>query len=513
MTQQRRRPPALLRAPRLAVDLREALGLTGTLVKYLSVSAVVPAIVALIYSEPPWPFLAAGAVAFAGGYGLERLGSRSRGIGFREGYLVVALTWLIAALFGAIPYLLSGEPQLDSPVDAFFESMSGFSTTGASILTNVDSVDHSLLLWRQLTQWLGGMGIIVLALAVLPRLRVGGRQLLDSELAGPETEALTDRIRTTARRLWLLYIALTAVLATVLVTFGVIGVDHEMGLFEGISVALATLPTGGFTPTNGSLTESAAATQWVVIVFMIIAGINFALLYRALVRRRWRSATSDQELRLYLGILAVASIALIAELWTDGLAKGEEAVRHGIFQVVSITTTTGFASADFSTWATFGLMLLLALMFVGGSAGSTGSSVKVVRHLLVARSLRRELRQTLHPEEVLPVRLNGRVVQEKMLRSVVAFVLLYIGLFVIGAAIVAIDTAIEGPSISAIDAIAAAATTLGNVGPGLGVAGPLGSFASYPDVSKLTLSGLMWLGRLEIIPVVVVLTRHYWRVR
>jgi trk system potassium uptake protein TrkH len=250
-----------------------------------------------------------------------------------------------------------------------------------------------------------------------------------------------------------------------------------------------------------------------VIVFMIIAGINFALLYRALVRRRWRSATSDQELRLYLGILAVASIALIAELWTDGLAKGEEAVRHGIFQVVSITTTTGFASADFSTWATFGLMLLLALMFVGGSAGSTGSSVKVVRHLLVARSLRRELRQTLHPEEVLPVRLNGRVVQEKVLRSVVAFVLLYIGLFVIGAAIVAIDTAIEGPSISAIDAIAAAATTLGNVGPGLGVAGPLGSFASYPDVSKLTLSGLMWLGRLEIIPVVVVLTRHYWRVR
>jgi trk system potassium uptake protein TrkH len=242
--------------------------------------------------------------------------------------------------------------------------MSGFSTTGASVLTNVDSVDHSLLLWRQLTQWLGGMGIIVLALAVLPRLRVGGRQLLDSELGGAEIEALTDRIRTTARRLWLLYIALTAVLATVLVAFGVLGVDHEMGLFEGISVALATLPTGGFTPTDASLTESAAATQWVVIVFMIIAGINFALLYRALVRRRWRSATSDQELRLYLGILAVASIALIAELWADGLAKGEEAVRHGIFQVVSITTTTGFASADFASWATFGLMLLLALMFV-----------------------------------------------------------------------------------------------------------------------------------------------------
>jgi trk system potassium uptake protein TrkH len=512
LTEHRLRRPTF-RAPRLAVDLREALGLTGTLVKYLSLSALVPAIVALLYSEPPWPFLAAGAIAFAAGFGLERLGSRTRGIGFREGYLVVALTWLIAAIFGAIPYLLSGEAQLDGPVDAFFESMSGFSTTGATVLTNVENVDHSLLLWRQFTQWLGGMGIIVLALAVLPRLRVGGRQLLESELAGPETEALTDRIRTTARRLWLLYIALTGVLATVLVLFGIVGVDHEMGLFEAVSVALATMPTGGFTPMNESLTETAAATQWVVILFMVVAGINFALVYRALVRRRWRRATRDQELRLYLGILVFASIALAAELWADGVAKGEAAVRHGVFQVVSITTTTGFASTNFATWATFGLMLLLALMFVGGSAGSTGSSVKVVRHLLVARSLRRELRQTLHPEEVLPVRLNGQVVQEKMLRGVVAFVLLYVGLFVIGAAVVAIDTAIEGPSISAIDAIAAAATTLGNVGPGLGIAGPLGSFASYPDVSKLTLSGLMWLGRLEIIPVVVVLTRHYWRVR
>ena len=200
------------------------------------------------------------------------MGTRSTGIGFREGYLVVALTWLLAAVFGAIPYLLSGEPQLDGPVDAFFESMSGFSTTGATILTNVDAVDHSLLLWRQFTQWLGGMGIIVLALAVLPRLRVGGRQLLDSEMAGPEMDPLADRIRTTARRLWLLYIALTAVLAGVLVLFGVVGIDHRMGLFEGVSVALATMPTGGFMPTSTSLAGFAAASQWVVIVFMVHGG-------------------------------------------------------------------------------------------------------------------------------------------------------------------------------------------------------------------------------------------------
>ena len=512
MTNDRRRATAR-RTPRLAVDLRDALGLTGTLVKYLSATAHVPAGVAILYREPFWPFLAAGAIAFAAGLGLERLGRHSHGVGFREGYLVVALTWLLAAVFGAIPYLLSGEPQLDGPVNAFFESMSGFSTTGASILTNVDTVDHSLLLWRQFTQWLGGMGIIVLALAVLPRLRVGGRQLLDSEMAGPETDPLADRIRTTARRLWLLYIALTVALAAILVVFGVVGVDHRMGLFEGVSVALATMPTGGFMPTSGSLADFAAASQWVVVVFMLIAGVNFALVYRALVRRRWRSVGADEELRLYLGILLVASVALVAEIWSDGLAEGEAALRHGVFQVVSITTTTGFASTDFGTWATFALMLLLGLMFVGGSAGSTGSSVKVVRHLLVARSLRRELRQTLHPEEVMPVRLNGLVVQEKTLRGVVAFVLLYIGLFVIGAGVVAVDTAVQGPTISTIDAIAAAATSLGNVGPGLGVAGPFGSFASYPDVSKLTLAALMWLGRLEIIPVVVLMTRHYWRVR
>ena len=206
-------------------------------------------------------------------------------------------------------------------------------------------------------------------------------------------------------------------------------------------------------------------------------------------------------------------MALVAEIWAEGLAAGEAAIRHGVFQVVSITTTTGFASADFTSWTTFALMLLVGLMFVGGSAGSTGSSVKVVRHLLLGRSLRRELRQTLHPEEVMPVRLNGLVVQEKTLRGVTSFILLYVGLFVIGAGVIALDTAIQGPSLSPFEAIAAAATTLGNVGPGTGAAGPLGSFASYPDVSKVTMATLMWLGRLEVIPVVVLMTRHYWRVR
>ena len=472
-----------------------------------------PAAVALVYSEPPWPFLAATVITLLVGLGLERLGAHSADVGFREGYLVVALTWLLAAIFGAIPYVLSGDGQLTNPVDALFESMSGFTTTGASVLTDINSVDHSMLLWRQFTQWLGGMGIIVLALAVLPRLRVGGRQLLDSEMPGPEVDPLTDRIRTTARRLWLLYVALTALMAAVLIAFGVIGVDHRLGVFESVSIAFATLPTGGFMPDSNSLIDFSAATQWLVIVFMVLAGINFALLYRTFVRRRFAASVRDQELRLYLAILGVASLALVVELWTEGLATGESAIRHGVFQVVSITTTTGFASINFVSWTTFALMLLVGLMFVGGSAGSTGSSIKVVRHLLLGRSLRREVRQTLHPEEVLPVRLNGLVVQEKTLRAVMAFILLYIGIFVVGAGIIAIDTAIQGPPIAPFDAISAAATTLGNVGPGTGLAGPIGSFASYPVISKLTLTGLMWLGRLEVIPVVVLMTRNYWRGR
>lgn len=498
---------------RVAVDLRGSLALCGTLLRYLSISSLFPAGVAAWYREPVWPFLAAGAIAVAAGYTLERLApSRTSDLGFREGYLIVALTWLLAAAYGALPYLLSGDPQLDRPVDALFESMSGFTTTGASILTDIPAVDHGLLMWRQFTQWLGGMGIIVLALAVLPRLRVGGRQLLESELPGPEVDQFSDRIRSTARRLWLLYAALSAAMAAILTLFGVIGIDRRMGLFEAVSTTFAAMPTGGFMPDGRSLEQFAAASQWVVVLFMAIAGANFALTYRAIVLRRPRRALRDEELRVYLGLLVLASVVLVTEIWSEGIAAGEGAVRHGVFQVVSIMTTTGFASTDFATWTTLSLMTLVALMFVGGSAGSTGGAIKVVRHLLLGKMLRRELRQTVHPEEVIPVRLDGAVVDERTLRAVMSFILLYAGLFVAGAGVIAIDAAIQGPSLSPLDAIAAAATTLGNVGPGLGIAGPMGSFEPYSDVSTLTMTGLMWLGRLEVIPIVVLATRHYWRV-
>jgi len=496
---------------RSAVELRGACGLIGTLTKYLAVAPLFPAALALGYGEPPWPFLLAAVIVAIVGLALERLGRDARPIGFREGFLVVAMTWLAAATLGALPYLLSGDPQLDRPVDAYFEAMSGFTTTGASILTDIPAIDESMLMWRQFTQWLGGMGIIVLALAVLPRLRVGGRQLLESEMPGPEVDDLADRIRSTARRLWLLYVALTATLAAILTIFGLTGIDSRMTPFNAVAHAFSTMPTGGFSPEARSMEPFAAATQWVVILFMVLAGLSFTLLYRAFVRRRPRRLFRDEEARFYMVILIAVSALLTVELWREGVLRGESAIRGSVFQVVSMTTTTGFANVDFVGWPALALMILVALMFVGGSAGSTGGSVKVVRHLVLAKVIRREMRQTVHPEAVMPIRLNGAVVDERTIRAVTTFVLLYIGIFAVGAALLALDAAFQGPRISTLDAIALSATTLGNIGPGLGVAGPMGSFSEFSDISTVLMTFLMWMGRLEVIPVLVLLTRGYWR--
>ena len=503
--------PALRRGRIRAVDVRSALGLVGTQAKLLGVTALLPAAVAIGYGERFWNFLVAGALTSGGGWLLERRATGSRRVGVREGFLVVALTWLVAAAFGAIPYLLSGVGQIDRPLDAYFESMSGFTTTGATVLTDIDALPRGLLFWRQLTQWLGGMGIIVLALAVLPRLRVGGRQLLESELSGPDVEPLTTRIRQTAQRLWILYVGFTLLQALVLVVIGLTGIDDRMNPFNAVGTALTTMPTGGFSPENRSAITLAATTQWVIALFMVVAGINFALMYRTIVRRQPRALPRDEEFRVYIGLLVLGATVLAVELWTEGLDSGEAAIRHGVFQAVSMMTTTGFASANYVVWPTLALMAIVGLMFLGGSAGSAAGSVKVVRHLLLGKVLRRELAQTVHPELVQPIRLNSIVVDERTLRAVGSFILLYIGIFIVGASLLAIDAARAGVELSVQDSIAAAAATLGNVGPGLGFAGPLGSYEPFSDLSSVVLIGLMWLGRLELLPVVVLFTRSYWR--
>ncbi|MGH3138088.1 MAG: TrkH family potassium uptake protein, partial [Gaiellaceae bacterium] len=328
---------------------------------------------------------------------------------------------------------------------------------------------------------------------------------------GPEIAQLSERIRSTARKLWVLYVGLTLLQTLMLATLGWVGIDDAMTPYQALAHAFSTMPTGGFSTQTDSAAGFSAEAQWILALFMLVAGANFALMYRGIVRRRPQVFARDEEFRLYIALALIASGAVTAMLWGYGIAEGEEAIRTGFFQTVSIMSTTGMASADFALWPAVLLLALFALMFVGGSAGSTGGSIKVVRHLLLGKVLRREIDQTLSPEVVLPIRLNGAPVDERTVRAIAAFVLLYVGAWAVGASIIAIDSAITGAGLGTLDSLATSATALGNVGPAFGPAGPMGSFAELGDASKLTMIGLMWVGRLEIVPVVVLATRHYWR--
>ena len=352
-------------------------------------------------------------------------------------------------------YLLSPEQQLSSPLDAYFESMSGFTTTGASVLTDVEAVNHSVMMWRQFTQWLGGMGIIVLAIAVLSRLRIGGRALMESEAPGPELDSLTASIRDTARRLWLLYVGLTVAMIVVLTILHYAGADDAMTFYQAVAHAFTTMPTGGFGTQADSLASFAAVSQWVIVIFMILAGANFALMYRSLVRRSPRVLARDEELRWYVLLLLGGAALVLAEISREGIAGGEEAVRVAAVQVSSMMTTTGYASTDFADWPSLASMTLVLLMFIGGCAASTGGAIKVVRHVAVFKLLRRELDQTVHPEIVVPIRLNRGLVDERMLRAILAFVVLYVGIFAAGSLGLVIESARTGVEVTPFEAMSA----------------------------------------------------------
>ncbi len=496
------------------MEIGSSLDLVGGVLKWVGLAFLAPAVVELGYGEPPWPFLLSGAITAGVGLLLDRItgDQHASGVSPRESFLVVALIWLLVPMFGTLPFLLGGVAQLSNPVNAYFEAVSGFTATGATVLTDIEALDRSMLLWRQLSHWLGGMGIIVLAVAVLPRLRIGGRQLLQSELAGPtEIERLTETIRETARRLWGLYVAMTLVAILALALLGWTGLDPAMSLFDAVAHALSVVALGGFSSRTESTAVFAPVTQYLILAFMVVAGVNFLRLYRILVQGHVRVLARDEELKLYGVFLGVGSLLLVLELLTGGFESGEAGFRHGVFQAVAIMTTTGFATADYTEWGPLATVTLLLLMFVGASAGSTGGSIKVIRHLLLMKVVRRELEQTIHREAVVPVRASGFPVDERALRSTVVFVLLYLLLFALGALGLVLDARRVGAEVGAFEAFAAAAACLGNVGPAFGFAGPFGSYEPFSDLSTVILAGLMWLGRVEIIPVVVLLTRSYWR--
>jgi trk system potassium uptake protein TrkH len=482
--------------------------------KWVGAAFAVPAAVALGYGEPVWPFLVSGAVTAGCGLLLDQITGPKTGaaVGPRESFLVVALMWLLIPVFGALPFLLGDVPQLSNPVDAYFEASSGFTATGATVLTDVQGLSRSMLFWRQFSHWLGGMGIIVLAVAVLPRLRIGGRRLLQSELAGPtEIERFTETIRETARRLWTLYAGITVAAVLALAVLGWTGLDPAMTLYDAVAHALSVVALGGFSSRNQSTAAFAPVTQYLLLGLMILAGINFLRLYRVLVQRHLRVLARDEELRLYLAFALFGSALVTVELLAGDYESGEEALRHGAFQAVAVMTTTGFGTADSTVWGPLATMTLLLLMFVGASAGSTGGSIKVVRHLLLFKLVRRELEQAIHREAVVPIRAGGVVVEERALRSAVVFVLLYLLTFALGTLALLLDARRGGTELAAFEAIGASAACLGNVGAAFGFAGPFGSYEPFSDLSTIVLTVLMWLGRVEIIPVAVLLGRSYWR--
>ncbi|MFT4834325.1 MAG: trk system potassium uptake protein TrkH [Marinoscillum sp.] len=414
----------------------------------------------------------------------------------RDGYLVVTLGWLIMSFFGSLPYILSG--SIPNLTDAFFETISGFSTTGASILTDIESVNKGILFWRSLTQWIGGMGIIVLTVAILPILGIGGMQLFVAEAPGISPDKLQPRITETAKRLWYIYLGLTFA-ETCLLWIG------GMTFYDAINHALTTMATGGFSTKNASIAYfTSPYIQYVIIVFMFLAGTNFTMTYLIL-HKNFRKVLNNEEFRFYAGFCLLASAIVGFVIFGMGYDGLEKSMRDALFQVVSIVTTTGYVTADYTSWSSFITILFVVMMFVGASAGSTAGGVKIVRHVIIIKNSFMEIKRQLHPNAVIPIRINGKAISREITYNILAFIMIYISIFAAGSILMGILGADFNTAIGAV------ATCLGNIGPGIGNVGPLDNFASISAPGKWLLAFLMLLGRLELFTVLMLFTPYFWK--
>jgi trk system potassium uptake protein TrkH len=552
----------------MIVNLRAVAGTLGALLVALGIALLFPMGVGLFYGEASWWSFGVTALVSlgvgGGAYAAFRL-EEEGDLRIREGFVIVASAWLLLSLVGALPFVLGG--VLDSYTDAFFETMSGFTTTGATILGGADTpaieaIPNAFLFWRSLTHWLGGMGVVVLTLAILPILGIGGMQLFKAEVPGPSADKLTPRVRETAKRLWAIYVGITAVEVLLLLP--------AMSFFDAVNHAFATMATGGFSTENGSVGQYGSAyIDWVITAFMFLAGMNFSLHY-AMLHGNFEAPWKSQEFRVYAGVILIATTLMTIVLWepvqtvipspvtldgevvilegseleTDGVASdraatgpgdraGVEAMgggaeleesdepvtgrtvvryegflntlRYAAFQATAIVTTTGFGTADYELWPPLAVGVIFSLFFVGGMAGSTGGGVKVVRVVLILKNSFREMQQLLHPQAVLPIRLDHRVVPEGIMRNVLSFIVLYIGL--IGA-----GTLVMGfLGLDLLSAFSATFSCVGNVGPAFGTMGPTENYTHVPAVGKWVLALLMMAGRLEIFTVLVLFAPGFWR--
>jgi len=471
----------------------------GILIFFLGISTVGPLLVSLIYEDGSsrallYSMIITSVIGFLIFIASKR--DRETHLSHRDGVAIVTFGWVAAGLVGAFPFLLSG--TIPDFTLAYFESISGFTTTGASILTDIEGLPNGILLWRSQTQWFGGMGIIVLSIAILPFLGIGGMQLYKAEVPSPVVDKLKPRISDTAKTLWYVYVLITA-LEIVLLFMG------GMPLFEAVCHGFCTMPTGGFSPKNASIAHyNSPYFDGVIIVFMLLAGINFSLHYK-FIKGDLTIFGRDPESRVFFSLVALFTLLVTFNIFGTVYDSLGKAFRYAAFQVSSIITTTGFVTADYDLWPSFSQKLLLLCMFLGAMAGSTGGGMKIMRIVLLVKHCYQEIFRIIHPHAITSVKLGGRPVPTDVLSSIWGFFLLFLGLFVVAALIMA------SLGLDMISAFASVAASIGNIGPGLGLVGPTKNYLAIPFIGKWVLIFCMLLGRLEIYTVIVLLMPEYWR--
>ncbi len=480
------------------LNIKLIIKILGFLLIIEGFSMLVAMAVALLYHGPDViTLLQTSAICMTtGGIAVFLTRKARKTISKNDGFLIVSLVWIVFSFFGSLPFMIDG--SIPNITDAFFETMSGFTTTGASILNDIEALPHGILFWRSMTQWLGGMGIIVLSLAVLPVFGIGGMQLFAAEVPGPVTDKLNPKISQTAKNLWAIYVLFT-LMETILLWMG------GMDLFDAVNHSFTTMATGGYSTKQASVAYwDSPYIQDVITLFMFIAGANFTLSYSALTGK-FERVYKDEEFKYYL-LFAIGFTAIIFSglLITTGLGI-EHVFRNSLFQVISIMTTTGYATTDYMLWSPVLTYILFALFFFGGCAGSTGGSIKIMRIVVLMKNSYYELRRMLHSSAVIPVRLNGRAVSDQIITNVLAFFMIYILIFFFSSVLL---TIVEPDLESAMGAVA---TSLGNIGPGLGDFGPANNFYELHPAGKWLLSLLMLLGRLELFTVLVLFSPAFWK--
>ncbi len=489
------------------MNFRTILNILSALLIILGLAMVIPIILAYGYNEVDLQgFLWSMLICLIIGIPVWLLTRKNRKLNNRDGFAIVTFSWITAALVGSLPFYLSG--MIPNFTDAFFESMSGVTTTGSSILGNsvtlphlphgIESLPHATLLWRSFIQWIGGMGIIVFYIAILPLLGVGGVQLFKAEVPGPVADKIRPRVRETAKLLWMVYLGITA---AQIILLGMSG----MPWYDAVCHSFTTMPTGGFSIKNASIGHyNSAVVHYIIIFFMFLAGINFTLHFHA-ITGNIKGYLKEKEFLTYLGIILVAAILIFISISSGDNSWSEYSFRESLFQTVSILTTTGYASADYEKWTYFAQFMILFMMFIGGMGGSTGGGLKIVRLMLLFKYAAKETRRMLHLKAIIPIRIGGKFISEDIIRNTLGFFLFYISIFSLTALI------LTTMNIDVQSAIGAAASAIGNVGPGLGQFGPTDNYALLPAFGKWMLCFCMLLGRLEIFTVMVIFSRTFWK--